>query len=68
MICETCKHRGKADDEWSCKYCAPDDRRYEEADFMAKQPQEVVDLARKLLKAAGKQSPITLMKALLLCM
>ena len=35
---------------------------------MAKQPQEVMDLATKLLKAAGKQTPVTLMNALLVCM
>ena len=35
---------------------------------MAKQPQEVVDLAQRLLKAAGKQSPVVMMNALLLCM
>ena len=36
--------------------------------IMAKQPQEVVDLAQRLLKAAGKQSPVVMMNALLLCM
>ena len=35
---------------------------------MAKQPQEVMDLAAKLLKAAGKQNPVTMMNALLVCM
>lgn len=33
-----------------------------------KQPPEVILLAKKLLKAAGKQSPVTLMNALLVCM
>ena len=34
---------------------------------MTKQP-EVVELAQKILKAAGKQNPATMMKALLMCM
>lgn len=33
-----------------------------------KQPPEVIVLAQKLLKAAGKQNPVTLMNALLVCM
>lgn len=35
---------------------------------MADQPHEVAELAQKMLKAAGTQNPVTLMKALLLCM
>jgi hypothetical protein len=32
------------------------------------QEQTVIDLSKKLLKAAGKQSPVTMMMALLMCM
>lgn len=32
------------------------------------QPPEVAELAQKMLKAAGKQNPVTLMQALLMCM
>lgn len=31
-------------------------------------PPEIIDLAHKILKAAGKQNPVTLMNALLVCM
>lgn len=33
-----------------------------------KHPPEVILLAKQLLKAAGKQNPVTLMNALLVCM
>lgn len=33
-----------------------------------KQQEEVVLLAKKLLKAAGKQDPVVLLNALLMCM
>ena len=29
MICDTCKHMQRDEDEWPCKWCAPDTRRYE---------------------------------------
>jgi hypothetical protein len=32
------------------------------------QEQAVIDLSKKLLKAAGNQSPVTMMMALLMCM
>lgn len=34
---------------------------------MEYQPHEVAALAQKMLKAAGEQNPVNLMKALLLC-